>query len=636
VRNKLPANRLACAAATLLLLAHLPLHADLVVLRNGQELRGRVRTKGDQVRIELDLGGSVVVARGDIARMVVDEPTKAVSAEDAAVPPELVARLKERERLHVLIETLAAEKASQREDAEGQLVEAGRSALPIVRQALDEDNTTQRTHVLRVLAAIGDPASIPEIIQILRDPKERALHAAAAKALADIGGHKVVPILTETLVHGEDDAVRSACLKALAALRAPFAAPFVVGSLKVPGLRRLAGSAIPRWSDPVLLPYILPLLDEGSREARQRLAGWVVNLITPAHAVALSKLLDAYKENKPIAKALFAGVKRLHNAFPVVGDIELLAATQPSIRSAAEKELQKRFKDKTKRARRTPREWQAERGQATSARLLLVPVGRGRRLPLHEISMDLATSLKVPVDIERKALPFAGPADRPRDARRLLVRLDLKQLNFKRLDDCRTARVIGVTNADITVPGLDHALAPTRPGGAIVLSLARLGKPRYEALRRARRLLLHALARSLGMPACSDVSCPTSAVHQPRDLDAKSSRYCTQCQRSFTAAWGIERDAAAFYYANAARSLSGVAKQRKSGELHAAAAYMYERALKMADATTEWRAYLALEKDPAINELTHKRIDLLDRAEKWLHGKGVTAQPTRRRRPRGG
>jgi predicted Zn-dependent protease len=617
-----------------LTLAHSSLaSADTIVLRNGQELRGRVTIEGEKARIELDVGGTVVVAKGEIASTKVEGGAGA-TGEAAAVSAELLARLETREKTHVLLEALADEKDSVRQKAEEQLAQAGREALPMVRSAFGSGTASQRRHLLRVLAAIGDPASVPKIIEILRDAKEKELHVEAARALAAITGYEAVPVLTELLVSSKDTEVRTECLKAVAELRAPFAAPFVLEALRDPLLRPAARAATAAWRDPVLLPYVLPMLDGGSDEAQAATAAWFVALMTPAHVATYSRLLDVYDGDKHIAKALLpAGAQHLHKEFPVVGDVELLNATQQKVKDFAYANLQKIQKDRRRRGP-TPADWRDERDQATEPRILLAPVGAINLALVRALAEDLAGSLKtataaVKVEVGRKAFATPpGPEGRPRDARRLLT-----QLEVGTLDEPQAARVLGVTFAELAVPGQDAALAPTRRGGAGAVSLARLGKG-DDASRRANRLLLHALAMSLDLPPCGDATCPSSPFYAVPDLDARSPRYCAACRAAFVAAWDAERDAAAFSYAGAAQKLAGLAAKSKLKETQAAAACWYERALQPLAAIEAWKAYQAMESDQAIGAVITRRIEMLDRAEKWLTKKKAAPPPPGQPRPR--
>ncbi|HUT33703.1 MAG TPA: HEAT repeat domain-containing protein [Planctomycetota bacterium] len=613
--------------------------ADTIVLRNGQQLQGRVTIEGDKARIELDVGGTVVVDRGEIANTTRDGPAVAATGEAIAVSPELLARLKAREEVHQLIEGLADEKEPARLKAEAELAHRGREVIPTVRAAFLAAPPVPRRHLLRILAAIGDPASTPKIIELLRNPNEKELHVEAVKALAAIAGHDAVLVLTEFLVNAKDDEVRLECLKALVELGSPFAAPFVVEALRSDALRQAARAAVAQWDDSVLLPYLLPLLDEGTREGRERVATWFARLATPGHAVTLTRVLEFYDDDKDVARVLRGGVTRLHRDFPVVGDIELLAAPQFAIRDHALDALKKLQKDRKKRGN-TPRDWRDLRDDAVQPRLAVAPVGALSRALTRDIASDIETSLRTPAAPQQgkaegvaRQLPLPPPVPgaegRPRDARPLLARLDREQAA-----EPQTVRLIGVTTAEVSVPGLDPALCSTRSQGALLLSLAGLGEARDTVTSRARRLALHALARSMGLPPCGDASCPSSALYAAADLDAKSSRYCAACAAAFAAAWAAEHDAASFYDAAAGAKLAAIAAKAKTKEAHAAAAYAFERALQPLSAIEQWKSWQAVGgAGPAQVALATKRIELLDRFEKWLARKRVAPTPPAKGRP---
>jgi len=607
--------------------------ADLVVLRNGQELRGRVRSKGDEVRIELDVGGTVVIAKGDVARMEIDQAARAAEPGDAAVSAVLLERLEAREQVHTLIDALDGGKEAERRAAEHKLAAIGRAALPMLRQALAGGKAAERLHALRAIAAIGDPASLPAIRAILAEPKDQPLHVAAAEALADIAGHAAAPVLAERLANAKDSALRLACLKKLAASREPFAVPFLVEALREPELRATTGAALSRWLDPVALPFLLPLLSSGAARSRELGATWAAGLVTPAHAVTLATLLDAYKDDKAVRGALRGGVRRLHNDFPVVGDIELLGASQATVRAAAFESLRRQFPEivtnRNEDNAKQPRFWQVQRANATRAKLLVVPVGSTTWLRARELGREIERSLqplKIPVDCDRQPAPAADG-----DGRRELAALALRQLA-----EPQAVRVIGVTAGAVRMPGYGRALAPTWPGGPVLVSLAGLGEDKDEALRRARRLALHALARSFGLPPAKDPTCPTTAVYEPRDLDAKAPAYCAEARGLLAPLWDAERLAAAFDYRGAARALARLGRDRKSAALRTQAAYMYERALDLTPAANEWKALQQEAKPPAVAALIGRRVQLLARAEKWLATKSPNPPPRNPRQPRRG
>jgi hypothetical protein len=274
-----------------------------------------------------------------------------------------------------------------------------------------------------------------------------------------------------------------------------------------------------------------------------------------------------------------------------------------------------------------PRAWRREREQATQPRLLIVPVGSVTRSVVKEIADDVARSLsqkdrRFPIEIDRRAVPTPPGRHKWLDARPLLDRLDQLQRS-----DWRSVRVIGLTMAELCMPGLPQAMAPTRPGGAALVSLAHLGRDPDQVARLGRRLVLHALARSLRVPPSGDSACPSSPLYEPRDLAAKSARFTAAAESAFHARWDAEADAVAFAYPAAARKLSAIARREKDKALHAEAAYMGERALDGATATVAWRAYQELEQDAALKALVQRRIELLDRTQKWIAEKKLDAAP---------
>jgi hypothetical protein len=596
--------------------------ADLVVLRNGQELRGRVSTEGDKVRIELELGGTVTVARGDVLRTVVEE-TKAHDPKAATVGQGLMDRLAARERLHRAIEALAALKQDTRQAAEDVLVHAGRAALPLLRPALTQGTAEQRRHVLRVLAAIGDLESLPAISAMLDGGKAAALHVDAVRAIAAIGGPGHSPLLTHYLVNSQETPVRAAALQALVEFRSPFAAPFVVEALGNPDLAKTAAAALPHWSDPVALPFLLPRLDRAAPSARSRIAAWVAGLVTPAHALRLLALTDAYRDMKDIRGELRDGVKHLLTQYPVVGAIDLLGAGQTSVRDLAAQALRASVRDIDPADRRQLRE---ERQKATQPRIVFVPVGSITRGTVAELAEAVERSpvdkaLVLATEVARKALPLKVAGATPVDARPLLA-----QLGRQQLQDHRTVRVVGVTRSPLTVPGLELAMAPTRPGGAVLISLANLGKDKEIAVRLARRLALHALARSFDIPPSPIHTCPTAPIYEPADLTARTLRLSGPAEAALTARWAVETDAAAFLYSGAARRLVAMARTEPSKSIHMQAAYYYERDLDAAAAITQWRACHALESDLGVKALIQKRIDILATVDKWLEARELSPQ----------
>jgi len=603
------------------------LRADIIVLRNGQELRGRVTIEGEKARVELDVGATLVIDRGEIARTIV-EPGRGRSEKGAAeVSPALLERLEERERVHASLEALLEDDEKVRQKAEEELREAGRGALPLLREALARARGVEKVHLLRVVAALGDIASAPTVEATLRNPQERGCHREAARALVALLGAQAQWTLTEVLVAARDPGLRGECLSLLGRLRSPYAAPFIVAALGEEGLGQKAYAALRGWNDPVLLPFVLPLLDEGPREARARAAELIAGAVTPGHAVAVGRLLELYRGERGVAKALAAGVGRLRREFPVVGDVELLGCSQDYLRKMAEEALRRRFR----RRGSSPRDWADERARATSPRLVVVPVGDVPGALVRELASALAASLRSPeagLRVEAVVGRQVEPVVRERgvwDGRAVLARLARRQEA-----EHRAVRVLGVCVARVWMPGRERALAPTWPGGPVLVSLFGLGES-DEALRRGRRLALHALARSLWLEGCADATCPGSPLYSPGGLDGFASRYCEGCLGRLAALWASEAEAVAFRYSEAAQQLAAARVGAK--ELLARQGILFERGLAPSAAMSRWRAFKEAG-GPAL--VVARRLELLDRAERWLAKRRVGAaggaRPGRRAR----
>ena len=98
-------------------------------------------------------------------------------------------------------------------------------------------------------------------------------------------------------------------------------------------------------------------------------------------------------------------------------------------------------------------------------------------------------------------------------------------------------RILGVTNADLSIPMLTFLFGQAQLNGPIaVVSLCRLHQEFYglpanlDLLReRAVKEVLHELGHTFGLPHCSDPKCPMSLATHIQIVDAKSERYCARC-----------------------------------------------------------------------------------------------------------
>jgi archaemetzincin len=102
---------------------------------------------------------------------------------------------------------------------------------------------------------------------------------------------------------------------------------------------------------------------------------------------------------------------------------------------------------------------------------------------------------------------------------------------------CDTARIVGITEADLAIPMLTFLFGQALFEGTVALvSLCRLRQEFYglppdaELLReRAVKETLHELGHTFGLVHCGDAKCAMSLSTDIELVDAKGECYCTRC-----------------------------------------------------------------------------------------------------------
>ena len=100
-----------------------------------------------------------------------------------------------------------------------------------------------------------------------------------------------------------------------------------------------------------------------------------------------------------------------------------------------------------------------------------------------------------------------------------------------------TMKVLGLTRRDLFVPVLSFVFGQAQLNGpAAVVSFARLdqtfhGLPADHPLTvtRALKEAVHELGHTFGLVHCTDARCPMSLSIDIRQLDVKTSRFCSSC-----------------------------------------------------------------------------------------------------------
>ena len=99
------------------------------------------------------------------------------------------------------------------------------------------------------------------------------------------------------------------------------------------------------------------------------------------------------------------------------------------------------------------------------------------------------------------------------------------------------ARVLGVTDVDLTIPMLSFLFGQAQLEGPVALvSLCRLhqefyGLPAQDDLLRERTVkeMLHEMGHTFGLVHCLEPRCAMSLATHIQLVDAKSERYCSRC-----------------------------------------------------------------------------------------------------------
>jgi len=142
-------------------------------------------------------------------------------------------------------------------------------AIPHLAQALQDEDWLVRKAACEALGAIGDPQAIPHLAQALQD-EHRLVRAAACEALGAIGDPQAIPHLAQAL-QDEHRWVREAACEALGAIGDPQAIPPLLQALQDEALevRKAACEALGKIGDPQAIPPLLQALQDEAWEVRK-------------------------------------------------------------------------------------------------------------------------------------------------------------------------------------------------------------------------------------------------------------------------------------------------------------------------------------------------------------------------------
>src|SRR5262249_29248050 len=185
---------------------------------------------------------------------------------------------------------LDSESYAERFDAQGRIERRGRGALDAVRDAIRRVGVRGRLHAVWILAHLGGPDIIAELVDVARSDLEPRVRAQAVRAVADLAD----PVFTQhRLACGPGDAELAARLATLADDRDPR----VLLELTV-ALGRLRWREAPGWLHKTLVRPD-PALAHAAVQAMRQSANWpaVLALLDgpdtgPTRALALRAIAD--------------------------------------------------------------------------------------------------------------------------------------------------------------------------------------------------------------------------------------------------------------------------------------------------------------------------------------------------------
>ena len=580
---------------------------DVVHLRNGEEVEGTVTRDGDKVTVTRADGTRLTLPAGEVDRI------DAVQAEEPdAVPAagslwaEISAEMAKRSETEAAFRKLANADAKEVARAEAALKTSGEKAVPGLVHVLGQSTeAAERALAAKALGEIASSSSVPALIAAASDG-DAAVRLEAVEALGSVGSAPAQPALIKALLDDPAADVQAAAAAALLRRGDSFAVPFLLHALGRPHLRQMIEESLLRWPDPVTLSFIRPLLDSKDAEARKSALRLVSEAALPCNLPVLRRLQD---EKDPLVKRAAArGLARLRArrdwAVPVLISIVEDGDDAESLDAAAQ--LKKLTgKDFAQDAGAWVDWWKA----TVPLRIWVVPFGNAGRDTAQKVAANLQGDLKLPAGV------WPEPLDLPAGAR-----FESGQYNADYLLDALDAlarkapdalRFVGVTEADVALPGRGYLFSPVRPGGPAVVSTRRIGSREPAAANlRAAVQALHAAGISLFVPQCGTLECPASPVYAAADLDARKPRLCDGSARFASSVIDAERMVAA-WNAGGAAAFSKLTSHSTDPWLLRRAAIVNEMWFRLDGAAILWRRLAKSEAlDAALRQAIQNRIDM--------------------------
>jgi len=261
----------------------------------------------------------------------------------AGLDPNVMAEIRFKQRVNLLISNLSSPAAEDREAAAKSLGDLGQATVPALIRALEDQNSFVRRSAALALGRIGPPAraAVPALVRGCRD-KEEIVRGAAARALGEIGlpAESAVSALMERL-KDESTSVRNRAANSLSKMGA-VAVPTLMEAINDEQalIRRYAVNTLGRIGPEAV--RAVPALVEALKSDDALLANYAAYALGKIGAAAVPGLTKAMKEIGPGVRGLAATAfekmgKEARTALPAL--IQALKDSNPRVRRYAAKAL---------------------------------------------------------------------------------------------------------------------------------------------------------------------------------------------------------------------------------------------------------------------------------------------------------
>jgi len=261
----------------------------------------------------------------------------------AGLDPNVVAEIRFKQRVNLLISNLSSPAAEDREAAAKSLGDLGQATVPALIKALEDQNSFVRRSAALALGRIGPSAraAVPTLVRGCKD-KEEIVRGAAAKALGEIGlpAESAISALMERL-KDENTSVRNRAANSLSKMGA-VAVPTLMEAINDDQalIRRYAVNTLGRIGPEAV--RAVPALIEALKSDDALLGNYAAYALGKIGAAAVPGLTKAMKEIGPEVRGLAATAfekmgKEARTALPAL--TQALKDSNPRVRRYAARAL---------------------------------------------------------------------------------------------------------------------------------------------------------------------------------------------------------------------------------------------------------------------------------------------------------